>query len=142
MPLYNYECTTCGAELEILHGVGKTKTSCGLDCQRRDAGAFGRGRVRVVLSAANVATSSRGARQREELAAAMKTGTLPSFGDVKREALRQKGLRHLGGELTERDMDKLRDKGVAVYRKDGKDGWAKTGGADVPNAPTKLTKPE
>ncbi len=143
MPLYNYECTTCGAQLEILHGVGKTKSSCGLDCQRRDAGAFGQGTVQVVLAAANVATSNRGRKQREDLAAAAAGGTLPSFGDVKREALRQKALRHLGGELTERDLDKLRDKGVTVYRKDGKDSWAKTGGGpDTAKAPAKLTKPD
>jgi len=139
MPLYTYQCTTCGAELEILHGVGKTKTRCGLDCQRRDAGAFGKGDVTTVLTAAHVATSRRSGRAGDALSAATADGALGGMSDPKREALRQKSLSHLGGELTEGDLDKLRDKGVAVYRKDGKDGWDKTGGPA--SAPAKLEKP-
>lgn len=112
MPLYAYTCLDCGAELEILHGVGKTKTKCGLDCRRQGEGAFGGGAVQQQVSAANVSTGQ------------------PSIADVKREALRQRGLRKLGGELTEADLNKLRDKGLAVYRKDGKDGWAADGGGN------------
>ncbi len=130
MPLYTYLCETCGAELEILHGLGKTKTSCGLDCKRRDAGPFGKGTITLQLSAANVASPA----------------TEASFADVKREALRQKALRKLGGELTERDLDKLRDKGIAVYRKDGKDGWSNTGGGrngkNGRSAPAQIKKPK
>ncbi len=123
MPLYSYECLDCGAHLEILHAVGKTKSTCGLDCRRTGEGAFGQGAVRVQVSAANVSTGQ------------------PSFAEVQREALRQKALRKLGGPLTEADLNKLRDKGVAVYRKDGKDGWAHTGGGKNGEAPARIKPP-
>jgi hypothetical protein len=140
MPLYTYQCTTCGADLEILHRVGRTRARCGLDCQRRDAGAFGRGEVQLVLAAANVATASRGLRPGAALAAAAASGTLGQGGDPAREALRQRALSHLGGDLTEGDLNRLRDKGVAVYRKDGRDGWSHTGGGSG-DAPKRLKKP-
>lgn len=121
MPLYSYRCEDCGASLDILHAVGKTKEACGLDCRLQGEGTFGKGRVRQLLDAANVATRAKSGD------AAMQD----SFADVRREALRQKGLRKLGGELSEGDLDKLRDKGLTVYRKDGAASWSRDGGDEA-----------
>lgn len=118
MPLYTYVCCDCGERLEILHRAGEERTTCGLDCRRQGPGAFGEGRVRKVVAAANISSG------RPELSSA-------SVGDLHREALRRKGLRKLGGELTERDLDRLRDKGIAVFRKDGGQRWAKDGGDPI-----------
>ncbi len=120
VPLYEYTCQDCGADLEILHAVGKPRTCCGLDCRLQGPGAFGKGEVRQRLSTPNLSTGA----------------TRPSLAEVGREALRQKGLRKLGGELTEKDLDKLRDKGVAVYRRESQGRWDRTGGDD--RAPTRL----
>jgi hypothetical protein len=119
VPLYSYLCDDCGAALEILHGIGKTQQFCRLDCRLQGAGSFGKGRVSQQLDAANLAIGATSAGQEEASAALAQHG---------REALRQKGLQKLGGTLSEGDLDRLRDKGVAVYRKDGKQSWAKDGG--------------
>lgn len=118
MPLYTYVCDDCGERLEILHAKDKNRSSCGLDCRRQGPGAFGAGRVRRVVAAANI-SSGKPALNEE------------SIGDLHREALRRKGLRKLGGELTERDLDRLRDKGVAVYRKESGRRWTKDGGDPI-----------
>ena len=114
MPLYTYVCDECGERLEILHPAGQRRTTCGLDCQRKGPGAFGTGEVRRVVTAVNVSSGG------PELNSA-------SIGDLHREALRRKGLRRLGGELTERDLDRLRDKGVSVFRREGANRWAGDG---------------
>jgi len=127
VPLYTYLCDDCGASLEVLHGIGKTKELCGLDCRLQGAGAFGKGRIIQQLDAANVAAKPKSLRP---------SALSESFADVRREALRQKGLRKLGGELSERDLDTLRDKGLTVYRKDGHQNWSKDGGDE--SAPTTI----
>ena len=80
MPLYSYLCNDCGASLEILHGIGKAKSLCGLDCRLQGAGAFGKGQISQQVDAPNVSTPSK------------TSGLTPSsetFADVRREALRQ-----------------------------------------------------
>ena len=115
MPLYTYVCDDCGERLEILHATGQSRTTCGLDCQRKGPGAFGAGEVRKVVTAVHLSSGT------PQLDSA-------SIGDLHREALRRKGLRRLGGELTEGDLDRLRDKGVSVFRRDGNQRWGKDGG--------------
>ncbi len=128
MPLNEFVCEDCGARIERLHAVGKPPGTCGLDCRREGPGAFGKGQLRPVLAAPQIVTSRKGP-----------AGPMPSFGEVHREAMRQKGLRKLGGELRERDLDTLRDKGMTVYRRDGSAGWAKDGGDSA--APDAIKKP-
>jgi len=118
VPLYTYVCEDCGQRLEILHPKGRDRSTCGLDCRRQGPGAFGKGRVRRVVSAVNISSGRPALDQ-------------ASIGDLHREALRRKGLKMLGGELTEQDLDRLRDKGIAVYRKDGDRTWAKDGGDPI-----------
>jgi hypothetical protein len=103
VPLYTYVCDDCGERLEILHATGQSRTTCGLDCQRK------------VVTAVHLSSGT------PQLDSA-------SIGDLHREALRRKGLRRLGGELTEGDLDRLRDKGVSVFRRDGNQRWGKDGG--------------
>ena len=129
MPLNEFVCEDCGARIERLHRVGESPGSCGLDCRRQGEGSFGKGRLRPVLAAPRIVTSRKTG-----------AGPMPSIGEVHREAMRQKGLRKLGGELTERDLDKLRDGGLTVYRKDGRDGWSKDGGDEV--APASIARPD
>ena len=119
MPLYSYLCGDCGAALEILHKIGATKKHCGLDCKLQGAGAFGQGNVTQQIDAANVGTRPKGDPM-QQVSAALAGNT--------REALRQRGLERLGGTLSDGDLDTLRDKGLTVYRKDGKQSWAKDGG--------------
>jgi hypothetical protein len=128
MPLNEFICEDCGQRIERLHKVGKLPGTCGLDCRRIGVGSFGKGQLRPVMAAPKVVTTRKSP-----------PGKLPSFGEVHREAMRQKGLRKLGGELTERDLDKLRDKGLTVYRKDGREGWARDGGDDA--APASIQDP-
>jgi putative cell wall-binding protein len=35
----------------------------------------------------------------------------------------------MGGEVTEKELDKLRDSGMTVYRRSGEQRWEKDGGA-------------
>ena len=119
MPLYSYLCDDCGAALEILHKIGAPKERCGLDCRLQGAGSFSRGKVTQQLDAANVSTRPKGDAM-QQVSAALAGNT--------REALRQRGLEKLGGTLSDGDLDTLRDKGLTVYRKDGKQSWAKDGG--------------
>jgi hypothetical protein len=116
VPLYQYICDDCGALLDILHAADRPRERCGLDCRRQGEGAFGQGSVTRVPTAPNLATKSKGLDSKDPAAL---LDAMASIGDVHREALRQKALRKLGGELTEKDLDRLRDKGVGVYRKDG-----------------------
>jgi hypothetical protein len=126
MPLYSYDCEDCGAVLEILHPVSRGPQLCGLDCQLRGEGSFGRGRVKQALSAANVSLS-RGARSPSP------ASDTAGSGELDREAMRKEALSRMGGELTEADMNKLRDSGMTVYRRSGKQRWEKDGGAsDAP----------
>ena len=129
MPLYSYQCQDCGASLEILHGRGKKPDTCGLDCPLQGPGSFGKGKVVQLLDAANINPTQK------SLSVSSKS-LADSISNVHREALRQKGLRKLGGELTERDLDKLRDGGVTVYRRDGAQTWGKDGGDEA--APSQL----
>lgn len=126
VPLYSYVCLDCGAELEVLHRAGQERKTCGLDCRRKGPGAFGRGRVARSLAAPSVAAP--GGREIRGVVA-----------DV-RELMRQEGLRRLGGELTERDLDRLRDKGIGVFRRDGAGRWTSDGGA--PSLPERLEPDE
>lgn len=129
MPLNEFLCEDCGARIERLHRVGALPGTCGLDCQRQGEGAFGKGTLRPVLAAPRIVTGRKAA-----------SGPLPPISEVHREAMRQKGLRRLGGEVTERDLDTLRDKGLTVYRKDGRDGWSRDGGDD--QAPASIQRPD
>jgi predicted nucleic acid-binding Zn ribbon protein len=119
MPLYSYLCADCGAALEILHKVGATKERCGLDCQLQGAGAFGKGKVSQQIDAANVASRPKGSGNAQVSAAGANNS---------QEELRRRGLEKLGGTLSERDLNSLRDKGITVYRKDGEQSWSKDGG--------------
>ncbi len=126
MPLYSYDCEDCGAVLEILHAVGRGPQLCGLDCQLKGEGSFGRGRVKQALSAANVSLS-KGAPSPSQ------TSDTAGSAELAREAMRQEALSRMGGELTEADLGKLRDSGMTVYRRSGKQRWEKDGGAsDAP----------
>ncbi len=113
MPLNEFLCRDCGARIEKLHPLGKPPKTCGLDCRRQGEGAFGSGVLEAVLAAPSLITKTRGT---------------PDIGDVHREAMRKKALRRMGNELTESDLDKLRDGGMTVYRKDGHRSWTKDGG--------------
>jgi len=126
MPLYSYDCEDCGAVLEILHPVGKSPPLCGLDCQLKGEGSFGRGRVRQALSAANLRVS-------RAAPSPSQPGADADSAELGREAMRQEALSRMGGELTEADLNKLRDSGMTVYRRSGKQRWQKDGGAsDAP----------
>lgn len=123
MPLYTYECQDCGEQLEVLHAIGKARERCGLDCRRKGGGSFGSGRVEPKISAPNL-----------KLSASRTAGVLPGQDSdtspaLKAEALRQEALRRIGGEVTERELDKLRDSGMTVYRRSGEQRWEKDGGA-------------
>jgi hypothetical protein len=128
MPLNEFVCEDCGARIERLHAVGKPPGTCGLDCRREGPGAFGKGRLRAVLAAPKVVTGRTGSQN------------AAAIGEMHREAMRQKGLRRLGNELTERDLDKLRDGGLTVYRQDGREGWSKDGGDGA--APATIKRPD
>jgi len=123
MPLYSYQCEDCGAALEILHAIGKTPERCGLDCQRKGGGSFGNGRIQQCLSAPNLKLSSDAAESRSSAAEADLSPLL------KAEAMRQEALQRMGGEVTERELDKLRDSGMTVYRRSGDQRWEKESGA-------------
>lgn len=134
MPLYTYECQDCGEQLEILHPIGKALERCGLDCQRKGGGSFGSGRVQPKISAPNLQFS--GSRS---------SAGLPDEGSelspaLKAEALRQEALRRMGGEVTENELDKLRDSGMTVYRRSGEQRWQKDGGAV--EAPAEINPPQ
>ena len=133
MPLYTYLCEDCGASLEILHGMGKTKEHCGLDCRLQGAGAFGKGKISKQIDAANVATKTK--------SGGLNPGLKGGAGS-QREQLRQRGLEKLGGTLSEGDLDRLRDKGLTVYRKDGGQSWSKDGGDEAAPATIKPNKGE
>jgi len=134
MPLYTYDCEDCGAVLEILHGVGRVRERCGLDCQLKGQGSFGQGMVKQALSAPNLSlpsNTSRGASSREEDA-------LPA--ELRHEAMRREALSRMGGEVTEKELDKLRDSGMTVYRRSGSRRWEKDGGDG--EAPREIRGPE
>jgi hypothetical protein len=123
MPLYTYECQDCGEQLEVLHAIGKARERCGLDCKRKGGGSFGSGRVQPRLTAPNL-----------KLSASRSASGLPDEDSdaspaLKAEALRQEALRRMGGEVTEKELDKLRDSGMTVYRRSGEQRWEKDGGA-------------
>ncbi len=115
MPLYSYSCTDCGADLEILHRIGSDRQRCGLDCRRQGEGSFGQGAVVRVRQAPNLSTGSRG----KEAGAGSETP---------REAMRREALRRVGGGVTEADLEKLQNRGIAVYRRQGEQKWAREGG--------------
>lgn len=126
MPLYTYQCADCGEELELLHGMSESRSSCGLNCRRRDAGAFGKGSIHRVVTAANLGRMSKtGSVSAEQL-----LRDSMSLAGHEREALRAKARERVGGELTERDLDKLRDGGMGVYRNQGDGTMKRTGGDD------------
>jgi len=126
MPLYTYSCSTCGATLEILHRVDEMKTRCGLDCQRRDAGAFGKGEVDRQVEAPRIQVT-RGPSRRELRRA---------------EARRQAALARMGGGLTEAEIAKLKKGGLSVYRKESEGRWERDGGAGDDGAPATIERPE
>lgn len=130
MPVYAYQCTTCGAALELLHGVGKDKSSCGLSCRRRDAGPFGKGDIERLLTAANVV-----ARR----AVPTSSGSLPD-PTVPPEAMRQKALERLGDRITEGEIDKAKKGGLTVYRNAGAGTFVRDGGDR--SLPKRIRKPK
>jgi len=134
MPLYTYDCEDCGAVLEILHPVGRVRERCGLDCQLKGQGSFGQGMVKQALSAPNLSLSSNssgGAPSQEEAA-------LPA--ELRLEAMRREALSRVGGEVTESELDKLRDSGMTVYRRSGSRRWEKDGSGS--EGPREIRGPE
>jgi predicted nucleic acid-binding Zn ribbon protein len=123
MPLYSYQCEDCGAGLEILHAIGKAPERCGLDCQRKGGGSFGSGRIQQRLSAPNLKLSNSGVEPGHRSEEAELSPLL------KAEAMRQEALQRMGGEVTERELDKLRDSGMTIYRRRGEQRWEKESGA-------------
>jgi len=124
MPLYLYTCHDCGAELEVLHPIDKPVERCGLDCQRRDQGAFGKGSIKQLPSAPHIARAPLGDSKptADPLAGALAP-------DPGRDAMREKALEQLGSDtVTEKDLDRLREGGMTVYRKSGQGRWEKDGG--------------
>ena len=129
MPLYTYRCLTCGAELEVLHRTDQLRTRCGLDCQLKGAGDFGKGEVDRVVAAPHVAVESR-------------TIEGPSPRELRRaEARRQAALARMGGGLSEAEIGKLKKGGLSVYRRDSDTTWRRDGGAGEDGAPETITKP-
>lgn len=118
MPLYAYHCTDCGADFDALHKADALLVRCGLNCQRRDAGAFGHGAVERVLSAPAVRIDG--------------GATAPSSRSGK------DALERMGGPLSEAELDRARDGGLTVYRRDGAL-WSKDGGDAA--MPTQLRAP-
>ena len=59
-----------------------------------------------------------------------------SVGNEQRGALRERALRQLGDTLSEGELDKLRDRGMTVYRKETDRTWHKDGGD--PSAPERI----
>ncbi len=130
MPVYAYACDTCGAELEILHAMSATRTTCGLACKRRDAGAFGEGTVRRVVTAANVVANR-----------ALPTSAERPSATVPPEALRAKALERLGGEkITEEEIAKAKKGGLTVYRNAGAGTFVRDGGDK--SLPKRIRKPK
>ncbi len=130
MPLYSYACETCGAHLDILHGVRVLRDTCGLACKRRDAGPFGKGRVRRVLTAANVVAS-----RSVPAADTQASPTAPP------EDLRAKALERLGGDrVTEAEIEKAKKGGLTVYRNTGAGTFVRDGGDS--SLPKRIRKPE
>jgi putative FmdB family regulatory protein len=129
VPLYSYRCETCDASLEVLHGMNTKKELCGLSCQRRDSGPFGKGTINRVLTAANVV-----ARR------AIPTGGRPT-PTAPPDDLRQKALERLGGDqLTEGEITKAKKGGLTVYRNSGAGTFVRDGG-DA-SLPKHIKKPE
>lgn len=128
MPLYTYNCHTCGAKLEVLHRIDELKTRCGLDCQRRDSGAFGKGEVDRVLEAPRVQVNRSAGPSRRELRRA--------------EARRQAALARMGGGLTEAEIAKLKKGGLSVYRKESEGRWERDGGKGDDGAPAEIVRPK
>ncbi len=114
MPVYSYHCKDCGEVIEVLHGVARPATACGLQCRRHTPGPFGKGTLERVLEAPQIAVGGR---------APGGEGT-----PVSPDAVRQEALQRMGGQITERDLDAARDRGLTVYRKAGEGVWAQDGG--------------
>ena len=102
MPLYAYECETCGAELDILHGIDKAHLRCDLSCKLQGEGTFGQGVLRRKITAASISRK-----------------VLPdrSFGSPDRKE-----------KMTEGEMSRARDLGMTIYRKDTDGTYRKDGG--------------
>jgi hypothetical protein len=130
VPVYAYVCDTCGADLEILHAMGKDKASCGLACKRRDAGAFGKGTVHRVVTAANVVA-------RRAFPTGSDTRSTPT---VPPEELRTKALERLGDKVTEKDLERARKGGLTVYRNSGAGTFVRDGGDK--SLPKRIHKPK
>lgn len=127
MPLYTYQCTSCSESLEILHRVDELRTRCGLDCQLKGQGSFGKGEVERVVQAPNLSVRSE----------------TPSSRELRRaEARRQAALARMGGKLSDSEIGKLKKGGMSVYRRDSDDTWARDGGAGEDGAPAQIIKPK
>ena len=124
MPVYAYLCDSCGAEIEILHAISATRTTCGLACRRRDSGPFGKGSIQRKITAAHV----------QARRSAPVTGS--SGG-----SMRERALERLGGDtLSEREIAKAKKGGLTVYRREG-DGTYQRDGGDA-SLPAQIKKPE
>ena len=130
MPVYAYHCTTCGADIELLHGVGKDKSSCGLGCRRRDSGPFGKGVVERRVTAANVVA-------RRAIPTSTANAVEPS---VPPEAMRRKALERLGDRITEGEIAKAKKGGLTVYRNAGAGTFVRDGGDR--DLPKRIRKPQ
>lgn len=126
MPLYTYQCTSCGESLEILHRGDELRTRCGLDCQLKGQGTFGKGEVDRVVQAPNLSVRSE----------------TPSSREARRaEARRQAALARMGGKLSDSELSTLKKSGMSVYRRDSDDAWTRDGGAGEDGAPAQIVKP-
>lgn len=127
MPLYTYNCTTCGESLEILHRVDVLKTRCGLDCKLKAAGDFGKGQVDRAVDAPQIHVARKAPVSREVRRA---------------EARRQAALARMGGGLSEAEISKLKKGGMSVYRRESDDSWQRDGGKGDDGAPAAISKGE
>jgi putative FmdB family regulatory protein len=59
MAIYEYDCGTCGARIEVMQPMGsRPQAECGEDCVARPGAAkFGKGRLSRVFSLSNVGSS-------------------------------------------------------------------------------------
>ncbi len=126
MPLYTYRCDTCGETLEILHRMDALRIRCGLDCKIRGSGAFGQGEVTRLVEVPNLSSAPK---------------TVGPSREVRRaEARRQAALARMGGPVTEAELDKVRDAGLTVYRKESEGTWGRDG-SGAAGSPEHIHKP-
>jgi putative FmdB family regulatory protein len=62
MAIYEYDCGTCGARIEVMQPMGsRARSECGEECAAKPgAASFGKGRVTRVFSLSNIGSGSTG----------------------------------------------------------------------------------